>query len=144
MEEVAACAADTAGFFAAHRERYEERCMDEDRDPRDIRWIGLVDILEAHNHVCERDWKDEKPDFLYFLQHLRGMERLGLTVQEDWLDEDGDIPAWCEVIAERWKPQGCRVGTIGIDSDSYVLFPCQCDELERLSALAAQLGQCIA
>lgn len=141
LREVTACTSDPAGYFSAHQERYEERNMDATCGPELIQWLGLVDILMEHNYVCERDWKDELPDFLYFLQHLRGTERLGLTIQEDWLDEDGDVDAWCSSIIEKWKPQQCRVAEIGIDSDSYVLFSCRENEWERLKALSKQLGQ---
>ena len=102
-----------------------------------------MDILEEHGYVCERDWKDEKPDFLYFLRGLRGIERLNLEVDGDWLEEDGDVQAWCDAVTEKWEPRQCRVAAIGIDSDSYVLFPCTEGERERLGALADRLGQTI-
>lgn len=143
LEEVSACASDPAGYYAAHRERYEERSVDDTSALESIQWLGLVDILEAHSCVCERDWKDEKEDFLYFLENLNGMKRLGLELQEDWLSEEDDISIWSRTIDEKWKPKQCCVGCIGIDSDSYVLFPCKLAELERLKTLAARLGRSI-
>lgn len=143
LEPLNSCTDDPAGYFAAHRETYEERGVDAAEDLAQIQWLALVDILEEHGYVCERDWKDEKPDFLYFLRGLHGMERLNLEVEADWLEESGDIPAWCGVIAEKWSPRPCRVAAIGIDSDNYVLFPCTDGELERLRALAGQMGQSI-
>ena len=31
----------------------------------------MVDTLEKYNYVCERDWKDEFEDFIYFLSNLK-------------------------------------------------------------------------
>lgn len=143
LEEVSACAADPAGYYAAHRERYEERSVYDAGGLESIWWLGLVDILEAHSCVCERDWKDEKEDFLYFLENLNGMKRLGLELQEEWFSEEDDISIWSRTIDEKWEPKQCCVGCIGIDSDSYVLFPCRLDTLERLTRLAEQTAYCI-
>lgn len=68
LKEMSGCLTDTEAFYEARRERYEERCVDAGDDPLKIRLLGLVDILEEHGYVCERDWKDEKEDFFYFFQ----------------------------------------------------------------------------
>lgn len=31
------------------------------------KWWLMIDILEQHNYICTRDWKDELQDFLHFL-----------------------------------------------------------------------------
>lgn len=141
LAELEACVRSPAEYFASHQEQYEERSVWDAGDLTEIRWLGMVDIFESHNYVCERDWKDEKEDFLSFLQSLEGMKRLDLKLQAEWFSEEGDISAWCAALDEKWKPQQCCVGCIDIDSDSYVIFPCRLAELERLKALAAQLGK---
>ncbi|MCI9564016.1 MAG: hypothetical protein HFF63_08985 [Oscillospiraceae bacterium] len=78
LEELTACAADPAAYFAAHEEQYRERAIDSPEEPDLIRWIGMVDILAARNFVCERDWKDEKEDFFCFFSNLAGIRRLQL------------------------------------------------------------------
>ena len=143
LAELTGCVEDTAAYFAAHSDRFAERCIFEAEDWAQIRWLGMVDILETHGHVCERDWKDEKEDFFYFLQNLKGTKRLGLEMREEWLDKSGDIPAWCAVLGEKWAEHRCCVAAISIDSDSYVLFPCKLDVLEQLERLAAQTAYCI-
>lgn len=60
-----------------------------------------------------------------------------------WLDGGQDIPIWCNILAEQWEPQGVRIAAIGIDSDSYVLFPCPVAQLPTLQRLAGELGQYI-
>lgn len=140
-ENITACAGDPAAYFEAHQEQFEERWLHSCEDPDLVCWLALVDELEAREHVCERDWKDEKEDFLYFLGNLTGMKRLDLELQPDWLDEDGDISEWCAILDEKWASQQCCAACIDIDSDSYVVFPCGLPELERLKALAKKAGR---
>ena len=102
-----------------------------------------MDILEEHGWVCDRDWKAELEDFLFFPQNLKGYQALQLTLDPDWFDEDDDIPAWCDVLMEKWAAQGVRIATIGIDSDSYVLFPATAPQFDELQILAGEIGQCI-
>lgn len=142
LEEVRLCLKDTMQYAEMNCERYAQRYIELDLvEPELLRWIGLVDCLEYNGYVCERDWKDEKPDFVHFLKSCRGMARLGLTLDENWLDESTDISDWIHVINQHWATQACCVSVIDIDSDSYVLFPCTTAERAQLKELAAQLEQ---
>ncbi len=141
LKDVSACTEDPAGWFTAHQDRYRERCILSPDDPELIQWLGLVDILEEHGWVCERDWKDELEDFSYFVQNLHGFQKLGLELDPDWLDEDEDIPARCGVLTEKWE--GVCVAAIDIDSDSYVLFPATAPQFAQLQKLAGEIGHCI-
>lgn len=143
LKDITACTEDPADWFISHQDRYRERCILSSDDPELIQWLGLVDILEEHGWVCERDWKDELEDFSYFVQNLHGFQKLGLELNPDWLDEDEDISAWCDVLTEKWAAQGVRIATIGIDSDSYVLFPAAVPQFDELQRLAGEIGQCI-
>ena len=141
LKDVSACTEDPAGWFTAHQDRYRERCILSPDDLELVQWLGLVDILEEHGWVCERDWKDELEDFSYFVQNLHGFQQLGLELDPDWLDEDEDIPAWCGVLTEKWE--GVCVAAIDIDSDSYVLFPATAPQFAQLQKLAGEIGHCI-
>jgi hypothetical protein len=143
LRDITACTEDPASWFTAHQNRYEERGVDSVGDLDLVQWLGLVDILEEHGWVCERDWKDELEDFSYFLQNLHGFQKLGLELDPDWLDEDEDISAWCGVLTEKWAVQGVRIAAIGIDSDSYVLFPATAPQFDELQRLAGEIDQCI-
>ena len=143
MADITACTGDPAAWFEAHQDRYEEQGVDSADDKDLVQWLGLVDILEEHGWVCERDWKDELEDFSFFVQTLHGFQALGLKLDPDWLDEDGDISEWCGVLAEQWSAQGVRMAAIGIDSDSYVLFPASAGQLAALQTLAEEIGQYI-
>ncbi len=138
LRDITACTENPASWFTAHQDRYRERSVLSPNDPEAIQWLGLVDILEEHGWVCERDWKDELEDFSYFLQNLHGFQKLGLELDPDWLDEDEDISAWCGALTEQWE--GVCVAAIDIDSDSYVLFPTSTAQLADLQRLAGEIG----
>lgn len=140
------CVSAPTAWFSLHERRFQERQLFhiERADDLDlVRWLGLVDILEEHEHVCERDWKDEKEDFVYFLSRLSGTRRLRLSIQDKWLNEQEDIWHWSCVLNRKWRAQQCCVAAMDIDSDSYVLFPCRLSDLEKLRRLAAQEGEVI-
>ena len=138
MTDIAACTGEPSAWFEAHQDRYEARGVNSAEDANLVQWLGLVDILEEHGWVCERDWKDELEDFSYFVQNLHGFQQLGLELDPDWLDEDEDISAWCGVLTEKWE--GVCVAAIDIDSDSYVLFPTSTAQLADLQRLAGEIG----
>lgn len=139
LQEVLACVSDIQTYFSENSEQYEEHGFEKD-DEGVLRRIGLVDILEKYQYVCERGWKDERDDFIYFLQELKGTKRYGLSVEEDWLEEDGDVAAWCSILDEKWKDKNYCMAAFDIESDSYVLFPCSMADLAMLKSLAEQSG----
>lgn len=138
LREVTACMEHPVSWFSEHQDRYEERGVDSAGDTDLVQWLGLVDILEEHGWVCERDWKDELEDFSYFLQNLQGFQALGLELDPDWFDEDDDISTWCGILTEKWE--GVCVAAIDIDSDSYVLFPVSAAQLAGLQQLAGEIS----
>ena len=140
LSQVTLCSADIKKYFSQNASAYEERGIDGTTDESTLKWIGLVDILINANYLCERDWKDEKPDFIFFLQNLNTTKALRLTIDEHQLDDSADIPRWCEILDTLWEQQGACVSAFDIDSDSYVLFPCKSSDLPKLQQYAAQSG----
>ena len=67
-------------------------------------------------------------------------EQKNLPLQNDWLDEDGDIPSWCKILDEKWEEEGYCVGAMDIDSDSYVIFVCRRETLTELTQLGQKVG----
>ncbi|EOS63898.1 hypothetical protein C814_00632 [Anaerotruncus sp. G3(2012)] len=144
MEEVRLCTREPQVYQQQYCGRYRERGIDlPDAAGNDLQWLGVADILIEHGYAAERDWKDEKEDFIYFLSQLRPFAALGLSIQEDELDEDDGIDAWCEILARQWSAEKVRVADFGIDSDSYVLFLAGEEQLSALQKLAKQIGQWI-
>ena len=143
LSQAALCSADTKNYFSQNIAAYEERGIDSTTDESTLKWIGLVDILINANYLCERDWKDEKSDFIFFLQNLNTTRSLHLTIDERQLDDFGDIPQWCEALDRLWEQQGVCIAAFDIDSDSYVLVPCKTSDRPTLQQYAAESGHCI-
>ena len=145
MAQAAECVGHPDAYLTTHKDQYADWDFAPGAwaDPKRIQWIGLVMMLEEKSHVCCRDWKDERPDFVYFLQELTGTKRLGLELREDWLDEEGDVGQWLEFLNEKWEPEECCVGVMDTNSDSYTMFVCRTAEWRRLVELAAQAGEVI-
>lgn len=141
MEWMDVCVNNTSAYAEENYHRYVLRGLELEDDPNLLQWIGMVDILTDAHHVCERDWKDELPDFLHFLKNLEGTKRRKLPLDKRWLDPGKDVSDWIQRINSHWAAQGCCLSVIDIDSDSYVLFPCTTAERAQLKELAAQLGQ---
>ena len=64
-----------------------------------------------------------------------------LELKAEWLDEAGEVPTWCRMLDEKWAEHDYCVGCIDINSDSYVLFVSQRDNLEMLEALSLKVDQ---
>ncbi len=113
-----------------------ERGIDENCDDSTLFWLIMVDILEKYNYVCESDWKDESEDFIYSISNLKTFD---LDVNNDIFNEDESIIEWCKIIDSRCEPK-C-IGCIDIDSDSYVLFVSNNDEINELKRLAREISK---
>lgn len=141
------CVSDMDSYYDEHEEDFEERWLDREAIEEDeieedeLQWIAMVDILINYVYCCELDWKCYKEDFVECLKELHGMERYGLSLEEDWLDEEADIREWCSVLDEKWKEKGVCIAALDIDSDSYVIFPVLEEELEQLIELAEEVDR---
>lgn len=105
------------------------------------KWLTLVMILEKGHYVCSRDWKDERDDFVYFVQGLTFFKENHLTLRPEWLRREGNISEWCSLLDERWKMREMCVGAIDTDSDEYVLFVCKETDLEKLKKIAVKINR---
>ncbi len=140
LENMQKCLSDPKKYLAENRKDFEEiyPVLPEDSDT--ITWrLGLVAFLE-NLYVCELDYKEEKDEFLYWIRELINTEIYNLSIENNWLDENENISQWCKAIDEKWRNSGFCLGCIDIDSDSYVLFPCKIENLEKLDILASQIG----
>lgn len=138
LEKVKDCLRDTESYFKEYADTFFERGIEKfDELPlRELQRIAIVDILEENLYMCERDWKDELDDFLYFVGELKGTKRQTLPLKMEWFNDDGDISEWSAIIDDEWKSFGMCLAGIDIESDSYVLFPCKIDKLSELETLA--------
>lgn len=113
-----------------------EREIDENCSANILFWLIMVDTLEKYNYVCERDWKDEFEDFMYFLSNLKTFD---ININNDIFNKDESIIEWCTIIDSKCEPK-C-IGCIDIDSDSYVLFVSNNDEMNELKQLSAEISK---
>lgn len=70
VAEMEKCLNDTELYVEENEDRFLERGIEVEEvedDVEEVRWIAMVDILETNGYVCERDWKDELEDFVYFV-----------------------------------------------------------------------------
>ena len=87
----------------------------------------------------ELDRNTEREDFLYELESL--VKKYKLPLQDEWLKEDGDIPLWAQTLGQEGGARGFCLAAMDIDSDSYVLFPCQVRDLSSLITLSQKVNQ---
>lgn len=134
------CVSDTKGYCKNHGTDYEDRGMSEDDEITFLQWIGCIDLLLQNRFVCECDWKEEKDNFVFQIDDLRGMQLLSLKIEGKWFDENQEITEWCAKLEEKWKKSDVVMAAFDIESDSYVMFPCKRCNLETLSELAEEFG----
>lgn len=138
LSDLEACFATPKKYFNKNIEKYSNRAIFEEATKDTIIWIGIVDELIDGDLAVELDWKEAKEEFLEQMKDLAS--KYHLEVWEDLLEESKDIPTWCEILDEKWVEKNFCVGAIDIDSDSYVLFICKREVLQRLSSLSKRLN----
>lgn len=137
LAQVERCIGAPKQYYMDHEERYYDRGIDETDRNGDIIWIAIADEMLDSGNAVELDWKETKEEFYLQMQDLASKHNLEL--REEWLQEDGDIPMWCGILDEKWVAQGFCIAEFDIDSDSYVLFICTCETLEKLRKLGDEV-----
>lgn len=140
VKELEDCILNTEGYYKSHQEAFEERGMEVDDEEEEIQWIALVDILEREGYVVECDWSEELEDFLYHVRELNMVRAQGLQVEDTWFEEDGEVTDWLEILDEKWEKENMAMLAFDIDSDSYVIFPCDIEKFEQLEEWAEDAG----
>lgn len=140
LDQAEKCIEDTGNYYVKHFTEYEERGIDSDEDHSLLQWIGCIDLLIQCNYACECDWKEEKSSFLYQMLQLEGIKQHTLKIRAEWINEHRTIPEWCEKIDREWYKEKYAVAAFNIESDSYVLFICNLEDLGQLTILAEDFG----
>lgn len=169
MIEVEECIDDIQRYVATHLEEYEDRSMTlEDDSEEDLQWLGMVNCLIRNNYVYETDDNVQITEFGWDLKNLCGFKEYGLTLDSKFLDvdygvdrydlneddedvfdydgeedfiEDDNIIGWCKYLDNKWADENVCIGMININSESYVIFPIDCDVLEELEDLADSIDR---
>lgn len=167
--EVEECIDDIQKYVATHLEEYEDRSMTlEDDSEEDLQWFGMVNCLIRNNYVYETDDNVQITEFGWELKNLCGFKEYGLSLDSKFLDvdygvdrydineddedvfdydeeedfiEDDNIIGWCKYLDNKWADENVCIGMININSDSYIIFPIDCDVLEELEDLADSIDR---
>lgn len=167
--EVEECIDDIQKYVATHLEEYEDRSMTlEDDSEEDLQWLGMVNCLIRNNYVYETDDNVQITEFGWELKNLCGFKEYGLSLDSKFLDvdygvdrydineddedvfdydeeedfiEDDNIIGWCKYLDNKWADENVCIGMININSDSYIIFPIDCDVLEELEDLADNIDR---
>lgn len=167
--EVEECIDDIQKYVATHLEEYEDRSMTlEDDSEEDLQWLGMVNCLIRNNYVYETDDNVQITEFGWDLKNLCGFKEYGLSLDSKFLDvdygvdrydineddedvfdydeeedfiEDDNIIGWCKYLDNKWADKNVCIGMININSDSYIIFPIDCDVLEELEDLADSIDR---
>lgn len=126
-------------YLEENIDRYDERGVDEFDGIDTVVWIGIADELIENGYAVELDWSEGLDEFLSQIKVLA--DKNNLKLEEDWFDEDENIPVWCDNLDEKWAESGFCVGAMDIDSDSYVMFICKVDTLDKLIELGEKVEQ---
>lgn len=137
-------------YIEKHYEHLSQDYMLNDKEIKNYtmdKWRLMVDLLEQHNFVCIRDWKDELQDFLYFLFQTKravseNLEKDKLNLNSI-LSEEGNLSQWSGIIDEKLTDKNLVIGHIDTDSDQYTLFLCTRQELASLKECASSVGHII-
>lgn len=149
MKEIDICVHDTDTYFKDNAVNYEERGIttevikEAEIEEDELRWLGMLDILQKYNYAWEVDTSDFLEDFIDTVQDFNGTKSNNLPINEDWFDEDAEIFEWCEVLDGYWASEGYCIADIEFDGDDLFLFPCPIEQLEELNRLAEEEGYSI-
>lgn len=145
MSEIRESFASPSTYIDKHREHLSEYFFLDENELNDFaadKWRVMVDILELHEYVCMRDWKDELEDFLYFLlQTKRAVaENIKIDESDPAFSEEGDIPEWSTLIDDKLAGKNLVVGNINTDSDAYTVFICTAEEMLSLKKCSSAIN----
>lgn len=147
MELVKSCVYNTDTYFKDNTSRYEEHGIyidDQDSyEEEEIPWIGMNDILEDNGYVYGIDSSSYLEDYIYAVESCKAFGLNGLSIDEEWFDEEDGMQAWFEVLDKKWEDKGFCIAGIDFGGDDYLLFPCPVNMLEKLDNLAQEASYSI-
>lgn len=137
VEEIEKCVNDTEVYYDTVKSEFEQdRAIFDCNDKDTIIWIGMVNNLIRHGYACELDWKEDLDEFKASLSKIKK----GNLIDYSKLDKNDNIEVWCDKINKALKKCNLGISCIDIDSDSYVLFICELDEIKKIEILAKDIN----
>lgn len=107
MELIKRCVYNADAYFKDNTSRYEEHGMyidDQDSyEEEEIPWIGMNDILEDNGYVYEIDSSSYLEDYIDAIESCKAFESNGLSIDEEWFDEEDEMQTWFKVLDKNGK-----------------------------------------
>lgn len=136
IKEIERLVDDPITYFNNHKSEYSERWINNSTNIDAVIWTGLVDCLIRNNYACERGYNDELEDFIFFMNKMN----YDIKLDKELLNEDGYVAEWCAELDKKLQVNNLCIGGIDIDSDSFVMFICENDSLEKLRKSAQSIN----
>lgn len=142
LEEMEKCLGSARLFAMENYEMFDRRgIVPSTASEFKIKWLGCVEIMIKHGYVREFDYKVDFEDFYEQFGSLKIVQARGILPADEEIYLDYEIGSWINCIDHCWGKSGMCVGGIDIDSDSYVVFVCTVEQLDKLSRLAESVGR---
>ncbi len=109
MKDIDICVNDTNTYFKNNTVDYDERGItpknieEGEIEEEEIRWLGMIDILQKYGYVCEVDTSGFLEDFIDTVQDFNGTKSNNLPINADWFDEYADTFEWCWTVTGHLK-----------------------------------------
>lgn len=135
---------------AFYEKYYEDEILEDLIYPDDIEIYSkkelmqdiLLEVLIVKNVMCERDWKDELEDFLYFVGNMETTKKFGINLYATPFEfnPDQDICTWIYQVNEHLKSSEYALAETDTDSDCYHLSIIKRSDFAHLAELIKAVG----
>lgn len=133
------CLASPEKYLEEHEDMCWECGFDEPKPEDDFFWTSMIiELAEVGDILC-LDWKEYFEEFYVQMEELAN--KFGLEISEDMFDEEKRFESWCAALNTKWKPQGMCVAAIDPEEESYRLFICSFENLEKLRQLGKKVNK---
>ena len=133
------CLASPEKYLEEHEDMCWECGFDEPKPEDDFFWTSMIiELAEVGDILC-LDWKEYFEEFYVQMEELAN--KFGLEISEDMFDEEKRFESWCAALNTKWKTQGMCVAAIDPEEESYRLFICSFENLEKLRQLGKKVNK---
>lgn len=124
-------------FYKNYKDIYDDWNIDKDKlSESEFSWLTLILILINNGYAKDLDWKSPLEDFLLCLSKLKQYHDNKLNINKKLLSDKGNCSNWSKELQEQWKEKDLLIAQLCFESDTYVIFITNADNLKKLKELA--------